>query len=38
MRASKALQDRVSRNPRVKVHYNTRVLDVLGDENTETFT
>ena len=32
MRASKIMQDRVLNNPKVKIHWNTEVLDVLGDK------
>lgn len=31
MRASKAMQDRVMRNPKVTVHWQTEVVDVFGD-------
>ncbi|MEO1429945.1 MAG: thioredoxin-disulfide reductase [Cyanobacteria bacterium J06632_19] len=33
MRASKAMQDRVLNNPKIKVHWNTEALDVFGDDN-----
>ncbi|MEO0685642.1 MAG: thioredoxin-disulfide reductase, partial [Cyanobacteria bacterium J06649_11] len=33
MRASKAMQDRVLNNPKIKVHWNTEAVDVFGDEN-----
>jgi thioredoxin reductase (NADPH) len=33
MRASKAMQDRVLRNPKVTVHWNTEAVDVYGDGN-----
>lgn len=32
MRASKAMQDRVLRNPKITVHWNTEAIDVLGDD------
>ena len=32
MRASKAMQDRVLRHPKIKVHWNTAPLTVYGDE------
>jgi thioredoxin reductase (NADPH) len=32
MRASKAMQDRVLRHPKIKVHWNTAPLAVYGDE------
>lgn len=32
MRASKAMQDRVLRNPKITVHWNTEAVDVLGDD------
>lgn len=32
MRASKAMQDRVLKNPKITVHWNTEALDVYGDE------
>jgi thioredoxin reductase len=38
MRASKALQDRVLGNPKVTVHYNTEVVDILGDDPDQPFT
>lgn len=31
MRASKAMQDRVLKNPRITVHWNTESVDVLGE-------
>jgi len=31
MRASKAMQDRVLSNPKIKVHWNTEVVDVFGN-------
>lgn len=31
MRASKAMQDRVLRNPKITVHWNTDVIDVFGE-------
>lgn len=33
MRASKAMQDRVLKNPKITVHWNTTVLDVFGEED-----
>ncbi|MEL7244704.1 MAG: thioredoxin-disulfide reductase [Cyanobacteria bacterium J06573_2] len=33
MRASKAMQDRVLNNPKIKVHWNTEAVDIFGDEN-----
>ena len=33
MRASKAMQDRVLNNPKITVHWNTKVLDVFGGDN-----
>ncbi|MEA5595371.1 thioredoxin-disulfide reductase [Rivularia sp. UHCC 0363] len=33
MRASKAMQDRVLSNPKIKVHWNTESVDIFGDEN-----
>lgn len=33
MRASKAMQDRVLSNPKIKVHWNTEAVDIFGDEN-----
>jgi thioredoxin reductase (NADPH) len=33
MRASKAMQDRVLKNPKITVHWNTSVLDVFGEED-----
>ncbi|OLP16435.1 thioredoxin-disulfide reductase [Leptolyngbya sp. 'hensonii'] len=32
MRASKAMQDRVLRNPKITVHWNTQAIDVVGDD------
>jgi thioredoxin reductase (NADPH) len=32
MRASKIMQERVKKNPKIKVHWNTELLDVLGGE------
>jgi thioredoxin reductase (NADPH) len=32
MRASKAMQDRVLRNPKITVHWNTEAIDVYGEE------
>ena len=32
MRASKIMQDRVLNNPKIKIHWNTEVLDVLGEK------
>lgn len=32
LRASKIMQDRVVKNPKVQIHWNTEVLDVLGDK------
>ncbi|MGF1676239.1 MAG: thioredoxin-disulfide reductase [Rivularia sp. (in: cyanobacteria)] len=32
MRASKAMQDRVLSNPKIKVHWNTTAVDVFGNE------
>ncbi len=32
MRASKAMQDRVLSNPKIKVHWNTESVDVFGDD------
>jgi thioredoxin reductase (NADPH) len=32
MRASKAMQDRVLRNPKITVHWHTEAVDVLGDD------
>lgn len=31
MRASKAMQDRVLKNPRITVHWNTEAVDVVGE-------
>ncbi len=33
MRASKAMQDRVLKNPKITVHWNTEVIDVFGEED-----
>ncbi len=33
MRASKAMQDRVLSNPKIKVYWNTEVADIFGGEN-----
>ena len=33
MRASKAMQDRVLSNPKIKVYWNTEAVDIFGDEN-----
>ncbi len=33
MRASKAMQDRVLSNPKIKVHWNTEVADIFGGDN-----
>jgi thioredoxin reductase (NADPH) len=33
MRASKAMQDRVLKNPKITVHWNTSVIDVFGEDN-----
>ncbi|AFY56294.1 thioredoxin-disulfide reductase [Rivularia sp. PCC 7116] len=33
MRASKAMQDRVLSNPKIKVHWNTEAVDIFGDDN-----
>ncbi len=33
LRASKAMQDRVLNNPKIKVHWNTEVDDVFGNEH-----
>ena len=38
MRASKALQDRVLGNKKITVHFNTQVLDILGDDPDVPFT
>lgn len=38
MRASKALQDRVLGNPKITVHYDTEVVDILGDDPDKPFT
>lgn len=32
MRASKAMQDRVLKNPKITVHWNTQVVDAFGDD------
>lgn len=32
MRASKIMQDRAKNNPKIQIHWNTEVLDVLGDK------
>ncbi|BAY82500.1 thioredoxin reductase [Calothrix parasitica NIES-267] len=32
MRASKAMQDRVLNNPKIRVHWNTEAVDIFGDE------
>ncbi|MGI0489477.1 thioredoxin-disulfide reductase [Pantanalinema rosaneae CENA516] len=32
MRASKAMQDRVLKNPKITIHWNTEALDVYGDD------
>jgi thioredoxin reductase (NADPH) len=32
MRASKAMQDRVLRNPKITVHWNTEAVDVFGED------
>lgn len=32
MRASKAMQDRVLKNPKITVHWHTSVIDVFGDD------
>lgn len=36
MRASKIMQDRVIGNPKIKILYNTSVLQILGDEKSVT--
>lgn len=36
MRASKAMQDRVFKNPRITVHWNTEAMDVIGEGNVMT--
>lgn len=36
MRASKAMQDRVFKNPRITVHWNTTPVDVLGENGSMT--
>ncbi|MBD2019746.1 thioredoxin-disulfide reductase, partial [Leptolyngbya sp. FACHB-36] len=33
LRASKAMQDRVLKNPRITVHWNTEAVDVFGEED-----
>lgn len=33
MRASKAMQDRVLKNPKITVHWNTEAVDVFGSED-----
>lgn len=33
MRASKAMQDRVLKNSKITVHWNTEAIDVFGEEN-----
>jgi thioredoxin reductase (NADPH) len=33
MRASKAMQDRVLKNPKITVHWNTEAIDAYGDNN-----
>jgi len=33
LRASKIMQDRVINNPKVQIHWNTEVLDVLGEKD-----
>ncbi|MGJ3251148.1 MAG: thioredoxin-disulfide reductase [Elainellaceae cyanobacterium] len=33
LRASKAMQDRVLRNPKITVHWNTEAVDVFGDDD-----
>ena len=38
MRASKALQDRVLGNPRITVHYDTSVVEIMGDDPDQPFT
>ena len=35
MRASKIMQERVFKNPKIEVHWNTEVLDVLGEKEVE---
>jgi thioredoxin reductase (NADPH) len=32
LRASQIMQDRVKNNPKIKIHWHTEVLDVLGDK------
>ena len=32
LRASQIMQDRVKKNPKIKIHWHTEVLDVLGDK------
>ncbi|MCL6436347.1 MAG: thioredoxin-disulfide reductase [Leptolyngbyaceae cyanobacterium HOT.MB2.61] len=36
MRASKAMQDRVFKNPRITLHWNTEAVDVLGEKGVMT--
>jgi thioredoxin reductase (NADPH) len=36
MRASKAMQDRVFKNPRITLHWNTEAVDVLGENGVMT--
>ncbi len=33
MRASKAMQDRVLKNPKITVHWNTETVDIFGNED-----
>ena len=33
MRASKAMQDRVLKNPQITIHWNTEAVDVFGQDN-----
>ncbi|MEH2163710.1 MAG: thioredoxin-disulfide reductase [Nostoc sp.] len=35
MRASKAMQDRVLRNPKIQVHWNTEAVDIFGNGRME---
>ena len=35
LRASKIMQKRVLDNPKVKIHWNTEVIDVLGDKEVD---
>ena len=35
MRASKIMADRVLNNPKIEIHWNTEVVDVLGDKEVE---